>query len=331
MEFWHLLIVLPIITPNNVLAISSNELLELSCNDDMQCKQFQQDGIKPKCMDGHCQCINSADEHVKCKPMNNKLSNIIGGNCPCNQPNAECYQNRCYCAIDFIPSSDKRRCLKRTAFLGDSCELDAQCQNGDYNAICPSTLRRCSCMEQFANHEQQCLSKISDKFKCTTTAQCLNEFGSNSQCDSVIQRCLCSDGFVTALNNSMCLTVSKYLADCEETSQCINTMGPGAKCTDRVCQCDVEYYPEVINNTKTGTTKTVCTREAELGQYCRVAKDCSDSERTMDCVYGECCCKFGFYSINDGICMRSDSISKFSQPTTFLHFVFFVSFIRFLN
>uniref|UniRef100_A0A1A9W6B2 EB domain-containing protein n=1 Tax=Glossina brevipalpis TaxID=37001 RepID=A0A1A9W6B2_9MUSC len=326
MEFWNLFIVLLAIVPNKVL---SNELLELSCKDDMECKQFQHDGVQPKCIEGHCQCTTNAAEHIKCKPMKSKLSNIIGGNCPCTQLNAECYEDRCYCAIDFTPSTDKRRCLKKTAFLGDSCELDLQCQKTDYNAICPPDMKHCVCMEQFVNDNKQCLSTIGSKFKCKTTVECIKQFGNNSQCHTILQKCICSEGFVTAINNSVCLSASTYLKNCEENSQCIVTMGPGSKCIDGVCECDGKYYPEEIN--KNDTLQTVCTGEVELGQYCRLEQDCynrylNGSEQTMDCVYGECSCKFGFYSINNGICMRSSSASELSKLSIFLCFVFFIYF-----
>lgn len=90
--------------------------------------------------------------------------------------------------------------------------------------------------------------------------------------------------------------------------QCIGTMGPGGKCVENVCQCSEKYFVEEKKR-EDGALETECTAIVERGHYCRLDEDCyqrqlNESEQSMDCIYGECNCKLGFNSYNEGDCVR---------------------------
>lgn len=90
--------------------------------------------------------------------------------------------------------------------------------------------------------------------------------------------------------------------------QCMGTMGPGGKCTENVCQCAEKYFVEE-KKTEGDLMETVCTAVVERGHYCRLDEDCyqrqlNETEQSMDCIYGECNCKKGFYSYNDSDCVK---------------------------
>lgn len=114
--------------------------------------------------------------------------------------------------------------------------------------------------------------------------------------------------YFASIDNSHCLKISKYLENCVENQQCLGTMGLGGKCVENVCQCSEKYFVEE-KKTEKGSIETVCTAVVERGQYCRFDEDCyqrqlNESEQSMDCAYGECNCKKGFNSYNEGDCIK---------------------------
>ncbi|XP_073817715.1 uncharacterized protein [Musca autumnalis] len=289
---------------------TSDDLLELTCLNQQQCTQFQHSGIKSDCIEEHCHCLNEKRERVQCKPMVRKLGNIIGSPCPCTMDFSECdhKQDTCYCAAGYMPSLDKRRCIKKKALLGDRCELDAQCQRGDYNAICHRSFQMCMCMDLFVNDTGKCVSIVGPKFVCQNDTQCIKNYRDNVRCVDNTQHCVCADGYIASTDNTRCQEISEYLEKCSSDAQCIASMGLGGRCIDNACQCGEKYFAEDIKSPDTGLKRTVCTPIVERGQYCRYSEDCyqrqlnNESHQTMDCVYGECNCKVGFLVFNEGVC-----------------------------
>lgn len=147
-----LLVLLLVFTPP---PSRSEELLELACITDAQCSQFER---------GHCvamECICTArdsDERVACRPHEEKLTNIIGGPCPCPQPDAECIKDQCACLKDYVPSADRRRCLPEAVRNGGKCEFSRQCQLTDKFSTCFEG--RCVCRSNFELHEGRCLAVL---------------------------------------------------------------------------------------------------------------------------------------------------------------------------
>ncbi|XP_061399035.1 tenascin [Musca vetustissima] len=287
------------------------DLLELSCLEKQQCNQFEHSGIKADCLEGHCHCINGQRERVDCKPADRKLGNIIGSPCPCKMDFSECdtKHDTCYCAAGYMPSMDKRRCIKKKAMLGERCELDSQCQRGDYNAICHKESETCMCMDLFIHDAGKCVSIVGPKFECHNDTECLKTFLDNVRCNERTHNCTCVEGYIASSDNTRCQRISEYLEECSGNQQCIASMGLGGRCLDGSCQCDEKYYAEEKKYTDTGVKHTVCTPIVERGQYCRFSEDCyqrqlsNESQQSMDCVYGECNCKVGFFVLNEGECM----------------------------
>uniref|UniRef100_A0A1L8EFN6 Putative multiple epidermal growth factor-like protein 10 n=1 Tax=Haematobia irritans TaxID=7368 RepID=A0A1L8EFN6_HAEIR len=313
----QLLLCLLIFAINNLNQAQSEDLLELSCLNANQCMQFEHTGIKADCIYDRCHCSSTSGEHIKCKPVSHKLGNIVGSPCPCQIPNSECdtKQDVCYCSRDYVPSTDRRRCIKKKTELGEHCELDIQCQKSDYNAICHKDLKVCMCMDLFVNETGKCLSVVDPKFVCFNETQCTTKFGNNTKCHNNSE-CICSSDYVASLDNSHCQDVAEYLGNCTTDRQCISTMGPGAKCKEKTCQCDDKYFPEQHKTSINGTLKTICSPIVERGQYCRFSEDCyqrqlsNETEQSMDCMYGECNCKIGFVVYNDGQCTYGGGSTK---------------------
>lgn len=82
----------------------AEDLLELSCSSDAQCAQFE----RGRCVDMACICTaRGSGERVPCTPLEErlKLTNIIGGACPCPMPNAICHTRwqQCHCSEVMCP------------------------------------------------------------------------------------------------------------------------------------------------------------------------------------------------------------------------------------
>ena len=50
----------------------------------------------------------------------------------------------------------------------------------------------------------------------------------------------------------------------------------------------------------------------EIGQYCRNSDECyqyqmSAEEQSMTCNYGECTCRYGYYSIDNTECLKESA------------------------
>uniref|UniRef100_A0A1I8QCZ6 EB domain-containing protein n=1 Tax=Stomoxys calcitrans TaxID=35570 RepID=A0A1I8QCZ6_STOCA len=308
-------------------AQSEVDLLEMKCLNQQQCTQYEHTGIKADCIYDHCLCTSSSGDHVKCKPVEHKLGNIIGSPCPCRQiPHAECdeKQDMCYCAKGYMPSKDRRRCITKKAELGERCEMDSQCQKSDYNAICHPDVKECVCMDLFVNDNGTCISVVGPKFVCSNDIECTKNFLNNTKCFENTH-CVCTDGYVASFDNSHCQNVTGYLETCTENIQCIATLGPGGKCKENTCQCTEKYFPEQHKSPIDGRLITFCSPVVERGQYCRYTEDCYQrqldmTEQTMDCIYGECNCKLGFMVFNDGECVpgSATAISAFVGYVVFL-------------
>lgn len=90
-------------------------LLHLDCTTSIDCTQFQVPGApNVTCLDSYCHCLDINYQAVQCEPRVNKLSNVIGGKCPCTIENSECDEEDgiCYCIKDYTAVHGKRNCVK---------------------------------------------------------------------------------------------------------------------------------------------------------------------------------------------------------------------------
>lgn len=99
----------------SVIYGGGQNLLQLDCTSSSDCVQFQLIGNpNVTCVDNQCNCLDRNHDQVDCKPRENKISNIIGGNCPCTIENSECNEEEdvCYCLQNFTAILGKRTCVK---------------------------------------------------------------------------------------------------------------------------------------------------------------------------------------------------------------------------
>ncbi|TMW45030.1 hypothetical protein DOY81_009891 [Sarcophaga bullata] len=216
---------------------------------------------------------------VQCKPQNYMVNNIIGGPCPCYLDNSECdhRQEVCYCVKGYVPSVDKRRCLKETLMLNEKCEEDHQCQSNDINAVCRQDYQKCACKDRFIYERGQCASAIGKNFGSyfpitsnTLALQIRNVpklFGSNTKCGSATPLCICTKNYYASLNHTTCLKSMQYLQACNETVQCIDALGLGGQCIDNL-QCSGKYFADKRDHPRENYSWTVCTLFNERGQSC---------------------------------------------------------------
>lgn len=108
-------------------------------------------------------------------------------------------------------------------------------------------------------------------------------------------------------------------------------MGLGGRCVDNTCQCDEKYFVEEMKSPETGVKRTVCSPIVERGQYCRYSEDCyqrqlhNESQQTMDCIYGECSCKLGFFVLNEGECMPGAATAMKVSSIGFINMMVFLA------
>ncbi|XP_034652162.1 fibrillin-1 [Drosophila subobscura] len=308
----------------------AEELLELSCTSDVQCHQFE----RGRCLNSTCHCTaRDSGERVDCRPMEQKMTNIIGGHCPCLQPHAECNKklDQCTCSSGFLPSEDKRRCVAQMVPLDERCEFHRQCQLSDKFSSCHSSQNHCLCRTNFESHQGRCLAVLESN--CVNDTDC--GICGASLCLPKLKKCGCAVNYVHNRNMTKCITGSDYGDDCESSTACQASLGAGGQCQDHRCTCRSTHYPRMVANTLPKEEETVDTHQLKriscepivpFGAYCRIDSDCQmhplmaeDADESlppsaMECQWGECRCT-AHHSVRDNQCVRESGGST-SIPST---------------
>ncbi|GBP05964.1 hypothetical protein EVAR_71677_1 [Eumeta japonica] len=136
----------------------------------------------------------------------------------------------------------------------------------------------------------------------------------NSQCQKLDANAICHE-------SKECKCMDQFVND---GGVCASVLGENA------CNCEAKYFVEDRKYNES-VIESVCTAVVERGQYCRYDEDCyqrqlSESEQSMHCTYGECNCKNGFNSLNEGACIRDDL-----TPTGILTSVALSNFVEFFG
>ncbi|XP_050319291.1 cell death abnormality protein 1 [Bactrocera neohumeralis] len=286
------------------VAMIPEEIMEVACAEDEHCHYYETENVTSSCVHGLCHCYNNqTNVDVTCEPNILHTNNIIGGNCPCKFPHAECHQADylCYCEDDYVPTIDRRRCIPKQVPLGEPCETDEQCLFSTVFSHCDGSTKTCSCDAGFLRNDSICLSQTKLRAKCDDRMRC-SQHGPHKICFPEVGECVCEQGYVSANTSEECLPGRKLHEDCQDASQCYAFMGPGATCEKGKCQCRVEYSI-VTRKTKENrysiALEKICTPLAEVGQYCTLNEHChngpeDEDEQLMECDHGECACRFGF-------------------------------------
>lgn len=99
----------------SVFSGRGQDLLNLDCASSIDCVQFQSSSSpNVTCIDSKCSCLDINFQKIDCKPRENKISNIVGGKCPCSIDNSECNEEEgiCYCLQNFTAINGKRTCVR---------------------------------------------------------------------------------------------------------------------------------------------------------------------------------------------------------------------------
>lgn len=296
----------------NIMKGFSQEILELNCNVNSDCNHFKGPEYNTTCLDGQCLCNNLNGERTACKPQNNKLNNFIGGTCPCTKPHSICNhaQSICYCETEYIPSSDRRRCIKKNLVLGEKCEDDSQCLGLDRFAECHLEKKKCVCQKNFIDHSGICVSTVGLKNRCLDDLQCLNNTA-NSLCQK--NTCTCQKGYTASLDLLKCLPFADYKEACKEDNQCKYKLGAGSECYMEECACDYRHFVFEVEESN-GEKHQICERKIVYGDYCIDHNDCYQyhlhaKQQSMECFFGECGCRPGFINVN-GDCVVNGAQSS---------------------
>ncbi|XP_034489599.1 zonadhesin [Drosophila innubila] len=298
-----------------VNAASADDLLELGCTTDEQCKQFE----RSSCRDSHCFCTGAdSDKRVACKPKDRKLSNIIGGPCTqehaCSQDHAECDAKTqlCYCAAGFIPSEDRRRCLPQLVPLDGRCELTSQCQSADKSAVCHQSQKSCLCKAHFEPHNGRCLATLDLSCINDTTCQKLDAI-----CVEKLNKCACTAGLVHNHNMTHCMPSAVYGASCTTNAQCQLTLGVDAICSNNSCSCRSKYYPKIMTQQEQNQVMntTSCEPIVTYGAYCHQDKDCQQQQEkkqlsNLTCKYAECVCQQDYHVVDNEKCVLNAASAR---------------------
>ncbi|XP_016925577.2 tenascin [Drosophila suzukii] len=284
----------------------AEDLLELSCSSDAQCAQFE----RARCLDMACICTaRGSGQRVPCEPLEEKLTNIVGGPCPCLMPNALCHTKweQCLCSEGHVPSEDRRRCLPQVVPLGGACEFPRQCQLADRFSTCSGGL--CLCPTHFELHEGHCLAVLQSR--CTMDKHC-GSCGA-SICLTELGKCGCAENFVHNHNMTKCIAGSAFGDSCEHSSPCKINLGAGGRCLDHQCVCGPQYYPkrvvnEVSNEVEypediSNRERIACEPIVPFGALCHHDGECrikpmqqanatssASAPAPMVCKWGECTC-----------------------------------------
>ncbi|XP_002022379.2 tenascin [Drosophila persimilis] len=296
----------------------AEEILELSCSTDAQCLQFE----RGRCLNATCTCTaRDSGQRVDCKPMEQKVTNIIGGHCPCHQDHAECNKKleQCSCSSGFVPSEDKRRCLAEVVRLDERCEFHRQCQLADKFSSCHLSQNRCLCRSNFESHQGHCLAVLE--------SSCVNDTDCGScgalLCLPQLKKCGCAVNYVHNRNMTKCITGSDYGDGCDSSTACQLSLGSGGQCQDHRCACRSTHYPRKVPNAIPKEENAVDTNQLEriicepivpFGAYCRTNSDCQmhplmagesrplPPTSSMECKWGECRCS-AYHSVQDNQCV----------------------------
>uniref|UniRef100_A0A182W9J8 Cytoplasmic dynein 2 heavy chain 1 n=1 Tax=Anopheles minimus TaxID=112268 RepID=A0A182W9J8_9DIPT len=295
----------------------SSDLVDLACASDHDCEPFRSATVNSTCVQEHCRCTDLSQDGngTECKPLVNRVSNQIGGQCPCQVANSFCHEqtSRCVCKDGFLPSRVEKKCVHKSVQLGGECENNEQCSNHDHFSDCDSSKQICQCQEHFVIYEGACRSIIAVtnlSKPCDTDDDCANGTA-NSICHT--GQCICGVGYVTDATNSSCLAVAELDQPCIDSNQCIASLGVGSICYQQKCVCDSNHFqfPLHLTNETSGQhrVQNVCERKIVHGDSCNDDQNCyqfhvGPHEQTMECFMNACVCLSGFVEKNN-ICYRA--------------------------
>ncbi|XP_053677826.1 prion-like-(Q/N-rich) domain-bearing protein 25 [Anopheles nili] len=298
----------------------SSDIVDLACDDDLDCEPFRSASVNSTCVLEQCRCTDllQGGNATECKPLVNRVSNQIGGQCPCQVANSFCDEktHRCVCNDGFLPSRVEKKCVHKSVPLGGECENNEQCSNEDHFADCDGTKQVCQCREHFVIYAGACHSLIAVanlSKPCETDDEC-----SNGTAHSVCHggQCLCGTGHIADATNSSCLAVAELDQPCTDSNQCIATLGVGSVCYQQRCVCDSNHFQFPLHDTKVAADgqqriRNVCERKIVHGDSCNDNQNCYNfhvgpHEQSMECFMNVCVCLNGFIE-KDHVCLKASS------------------------
>lgn len=130
--------------------------------------------------------------------VSNKIGDCVSK--PCSAPNSHCLleKNKCVCNEGFVESPDERRCITKTAQLGQTCEMNEQCVRFDRHASCEKGT--CRCLKNFTQHDDTCRSLVKIGEPCESNAAC-RKFTTDVTC--IDHTCACDKNFVASSNGDV--------------------------------------------------------------------------------------------------------------------------------
>uniref|UniRef100_A0A182QQS2 EB domain-containing protein n=1 Tax=Anopheles farauti TaxID=69004 RepID=A0A182QQS2_9DIPT len=304
---------------------ASSDIVHLECDSDHDCEAFRSASVNSTCVEEHCRCtdLTHGGNATECKPLVNRVSNQIGGQCPCQVANSFCHEQtrRCICKDGFLPSRKEKMCVHKSVQLGGECEDIEQCSNHDHFAECDNQV--CQCREHFVVYEGACRAIVAvanlSKPACETNGDCANGTA-NSVCHD--GQCICDVRYVVDATNSSCLAVAELEQPCIDSNQCIATLGVGSICYQQKCVCDSNHFqfPRHVTNATTGqqSVQNVCERKIVHGDSCNDDQNCyqfhlGPHEQSMECFMNACVCLSG-YAEKNNVCFKANSSSIGKTP-----------------
>ncbi|XP_017852179.1 protein draper isoform X2 [Drosophila busckii] len=310
----------------------STDLIDFTCRTDKECESYE----NAKCLNLSCSCTaRGSNEPIECKPKDEKLTNIIGGPCPCSQPHSVCNmaQQLCYCTDGHVPSKDKRRCISEWVSLDMHCETMRQCQLADTFSACQATQHRCLCKENFEQHLGKCRAVLD--ISCNTDADCKgNDY---SLCLQSVKKCACDVGYVQDRNMTACAPGAVYGASCSQNAQCHVHLGAGSMCLENSCACRAKHYHSEKQLPLRPTNSSSCEPLVPYGGYCRRYEDCqlhhmdqqlkANHTTNMQCRLGECACQDGYVAVGNEVCVPRSAGALAPKALLLSTFLYILSFI----
>ncbi|XP_015119145.1 prion-like-(Q/N-rich) domain-bearing protein 25 isoform X2 [Diachasma alloeum] len=170
------------------------------------------------CVDGFCSC--PLQHHANGKEC--LKSAFLGDQCTiddeCVDFHSHCF-GTCICKIDYVRSSDGKRCLKAANSMGDPCIEDSQCTASLKNSKCDND-NTCTCLINLKRRGSVCFRKLNPHMlgnKCINRTQCVEptvpetvvDETEVTNVDCINGSCSCAEGYTQTETMDDCIRFSE--------------------------------------------------------------------------------------------------------------------------
>ncbi|KAG7190125.1 hypothetical protein KM043_006259 [Ampulex compressa] len=273
----------------------------IPCKTTEDCLALQKMPQNANCKNGFCACSNSG-KVVNCSSVeilwsdNKGRGPLVFRTCKHDQ---ECHLqygfcnttiSQCECQKDYVPSSNKQRCLPKARSIDFPCTDEKQCLAFLPNTTCHNG--QCSCAAGYHYVNDTCWNTVDFGERCTMSEECSHIEDAICTKEKI---CGCGPKAVINMNGRRCLRVARAMNEhCTENVQC-STAFFDSRCIEKTCQCREKYHFEA--------NVERCYRNKALDNECESSYECYQegnqtegrSAKPLQCIDKTCVCADNHY------------------------------------